>query len=121
MAILLALILGVIWLPINQLNLCLPSKGEALHWLNELKLNRVRQVRFIDNVTEYEQLNKLLTHCKERGINSTIVISDKVSKDWFAEMISAGIDEFIIDSNVLSSLQGLDFTKVIMLKSCRRF
>ena len=86
--------------------------NEALHWLNELRVNRVRQVRFIGNITEYEQLNKLLTHCKEHAINSTIVISSKVSKDWIAEIISVGVDGFIIDFDVLRYLQGLDFTKV---------
>ena len=94
----------------NQSNVL--DLDRAIHWLKELEANRVWRVRFSGNVLEYEHINELLIYCKEHGISSQIEITGKVQEKRVAEMTAAGVSSFIIDFDLLISLQGLDFSKI---------
>ena len=85
--------------------------GTAVHWLNELKANRVRKVRFTGDVLEYQHLSELLKHCKERGINPIIEINSKVPKEKMAALPALDAPSLIVDFDLLKSLHGIDLAK----------
>ena len=85
--------------------------GTAVHWLNELKANRVRKVRFTGDVLEYQHLSELLKHCKEHGISPIIEISSKVPEEKMAALPALDAPSFIVDFDLLESLQGIDLAK----------
>lgn len=84
------------------------DKSKAVHWLKQLEANRVREVRFMGNVTEYEHTRELITHCREHGISSQVEICGNVQEEWAAEMTAAGVSSFIIDFDLLQSLKWID-------------
>ena len=84
----------------------------AVHWLKELEANRVREVRFMGNVLEYECISELLTYCKKHGISSQIKITGKVSEEKLADLTASGVSGFIIDFDLLRSLKWIDPTKI---------
>ncbi|MBR4376702.1 MAG: hypothetical protein IKS91_06750, partial [Spirochaetia bacterium] len=83
----------------------------AIHWLKEIKANRVRKVKFIGDVLEYQHLGELLKHCKEFGINPQIEINSNVPKGKGAELAKLDVSGFIVDFDLLESLQGIDLAK----------
>lgn len=93
----------------NQSNVIDPDK--AVHWLKELEANRVRKVRFVGNVLEYEHISELLIYCKEHGISSQIEITGKVPEEKVVQLAASGVSGFIIDFDLMRSLQGIDFSQ----------
>ena len=91
------------------------SLKDATHWLDELNANRVRNVRLIGDVPAYEPIRELLAHCKKLGICSQIFIGSNVSEEWLAGISAAGVSGFIIDFDILKTLQGVDVAKVSAL------
>ena len=65
----------------------------AIHWLKELEANRVRKVKFIGNVLEYEHTRELLTYCREHGISSQVEIDIKELEEKLAELTASGFSK----------------------------
>ena len=76
--------------------------GKAIKWLCECKANRVREVRFVGDVTHYEQLERLLKDCAANGLKSVIVLqSAAIGK---LTEFATKVDEFIIELDDVESL-----------------
>ena len=69
----------------------------ALALIRECGKNRVRRVRLTGIIAGYDALPRLLQECKKQGMAAEIVITEPVQESWFAAVIAAGADAFLVE------------------------
>ena len=88
--------------------------GTAMKYLYDCEDNKIRRVKFLGDVGNYEHLDRLLSECKAAGIIATVELSGKITRKQLQDMIAAGAGEFVadIENSALKTLQELNFADV---------
>ncbi|MBE6095987.1 MAG: hypothetical protein E7199_11140 [Schwartzia succinivorans] len=72
--------------------------GEALNRLGECGKERIRRVRFLGDVAEYEHLDRLLAECKSGGLSATVVLpAESIPDSRLGEIFALDAEAYIAE------------------------